>query len=195
MAGKPRTKTNRKEEIIEASASLFDRVGYHGASMQMVADAVELGKPTLYHYFRSKSEILYAIHQFLMSKLHESLAAREAEALPPDVLLTGICEDILTAIDQHPGYVRAFVEHYYELDEQHRKDIRKQRQRYLQKTVDIIDAGIKSGHYAKCDQRLAALAFLGMCNWAYQWYPREKNRKVKKTAETMSKLFLDGLVK
>src|ERR1700716_2738281 len=54
---------DRRDQIIQASAELFEKVGYHGASMQMVADAVKLGKPTLYYYFKSKTDILYAVHE------------------------------------------------------------------------------------------------------------------------------------
>jgi len=37
--------------------------------MQMLADEVGLGKPTLYHYFPSKNAILFAMHDAHMSAL------------------------------------------------------------------------------------------------------------------------------
>lgn len=192
---KSESHAKRINEIMQASALLFDKVGYHGASMQMVADAVKLGKPTLYHYFRSKSEILFAIHQQLISQLFASHAAREAKKLPPDQLLEGICTDILSFIHDHPGYVRAFFEHYNELDDEHKSQVRNHRRRYFQMTSDIISDGIKSGLFAKCDPRMATLAFLGVCNWTYQWFPHEKNKDVNKTAKSLCRLFFNGLYK
>ena len=59
----------KRNEILGHCATLFDRVGYHKASMQMLADEVGLGKPTLYHYFSSKSAILFAMHDAHMSAL------------------------------------------------------------------------------------------------------------------------------
>src|SRR5262245_11407179 len=108
MPAKTESHENRKSEIMDACAVLFDKVGYHGATMIMVAEAVGLGKPTLYHYFRSKSEILFAIHQDLISNLLASHAARKAQKLTPDALLTGMAMDIITFISERPGYVRAF---------------------------------------------------------------------------------------
>lgn len=195
MATKSRKRTDRKSEIIQASAALFEKVGYHGASMQMVADAVNLGKPTLYHYFRSKTEILFAIHQNAIVNLLDSYAARAKDDVPPNVRLEGMCYDILTFISEHPGYTRAFFEHFDELEDEQKKEARAQRRRYLQLTIDVIRSGIKSGLFVKCDPRVAALAFLGMCNWTYKWFPTEEKLNVKKTAETLSGLFLKGLYK
>lgn len=196
MAGKrSQSHQNRKAEIIRESAVLFDKVGYHGASMQMVADAVKLGKPTLYHYFRSKTEILYAIHDQLISDLRKSHAERVAQNLPLDARLEGICADILRQIEQHPGYVRAFFEHYDELDIEQKKEMRRQRGEYLDMVCETLSAGMKSGIFARSDPRLTALGFLGMCNWAYKWFPRSKNPTVEKTAQALCKVFLDGLRK
>lgn len=183
----------RKYEIIRASAELFERVGYHGASMQMLADSVNLGKPTLYHYFRSKTEILHAIHEDLMSDLFACHAARVAEGSTFEQLLLGICTDILRQIDEHPGYTRAFFEHYDELDDADKKEMRGQRQRYLEMVCNILEAGVESGVFTRCEPRLAALGFLGMCNWAYKWYPQESNRTVERTAQDLCQVFLEGL--
>jgi len=185
----------RKYEIIRASAELFERVGYHGASMQMLTDSVNLGKPTLYHYFRSKTEILHAIHEDLMSDLFACHAARVAEGSTFEQLLLGICTDILRQIDEHPGYTRAFFEHYDELDDADKKEMRGQRQRYLEIVCNILEAGVESGVFTRCEPRLAALGFLGMCNWAYKWYPQESSRTVERTAQDLCEVFLEGLKK
>ena len=69
-------------EIIQACADLFDKVGYHHATMQMLADEVGVGKPTLYHYFRSKTAILYEMHQLHMDALLGGLKAHTEAKLP-----------------------------------------------------------------------------------------------------------------
>ena len=194
MSGaRTRAYESRSSEIVQASAVLFEKVGYHGASMQMVAAAVGLGKPTLYHYFASKAAILYAIHEQLISELHSRHIARVERGVPPEAQLLGIHADILGQIAKHPGYVRAFFEHHDELDEVHKKELRRQRREYLEMVRDVIATGTKQGAFVKCDPRLTALGFLGMCNWAYKWFPYERNRSVEKTAESLCKVFLDGL--
>lgn len=193
MSTPPKRRGNRKEDIIQASADLFEKVGYHRASMQMLADEVGLGKPTLYHYFRSKTEILYAIHQEIISKVLTQHLKRAEKGLPPDQLLEGMAKDMLTFIKEHPGYVRAFFEHFDELDDVHKVEIRAQRNQYMAITTDVIKAGIASGVFKDCDPRIAALGFFGMMNWTYKWLPQETKSSVASIAKKLSSLFLDGL--
>jgi AcrR family transcriptional regulator len=185
---------DRRDQIIQASAELFEKVGYHGASMQMVADAVKLGKPTLYYYFKSKTDALYAIHESLIVDLRQRHDARVAQKQSLDAQLLGICTDIFRQIDEHPGYTRAFFEHHDELNDSQKREMRSQRREYLELVSGIIAAGVKSGRFAPCEPRLTALGFLGMCNFAYKWYPRERQRTVEATAEALCKLFLQGLL-
>lgn len=186
-------RTNRKADIVKASADLFEKVGYHRASMQMVAEEVGLGKPTLYHYFKSKNEILYAIHQETISKVRELHEKRVSKNLPPDELLHGMAKDMLTFIKEHPGYVRAFFEHFDELDDAHKKDIRAQRVDYFDAAIKVLEDGIKAGIFKKSNPRITAYAFFGMMNWTYKWVHTEGRTSVSTLAKTLCNLFLDGL--
>src|SRR5690348_11357574 len=99
---KPRARTEAHDEkramIIEGCASLFDKVGYHNTSMQMLADEVGLGKPTLYHYFPSKNAILYAIHDSHITGLLTRLEGRKGEDRAD--VLRWACVDILKEIEE-----------------------------------------------------------------------------------------------
>jgi AcrR family transcriptional regulator len=193
MAKEVAKRTNRREDIIKASANLFERVGYHKASMQMLADEVGLGKPTLYHYFKSKNEILHAIHQGTITQVLELHKARVAKNLPPEALLRGVAEDMLGFIKKHPGYTRAFFDHIEELEPEHKKEIRAQRQEYMDAVVDAIRQGTETGLFKECDPRLAALGFFGMINWTYKWIHTRKSISVKKICDTFCGLYLEGL--
>lgn len=187
---------DKRQLIIERCADLFDGGSYHRATMQMLADQVGLGKPTLYHYFRSKTDILYAIHQQHIVALIEGLDSEQRRGASHDQLLVHACRDILEEIAKHPGYVRAFFEHYGELDDPKRAEIRKRRQEYFAKICGIIKSGITAGVFRKCDVELTAYGFLGMCSWAYQWYPPMAGKIApQKLAETFCDIFLQGLHK
>lgn len=187
----------KRIEIIERCAALFDRVGYHGTSMQMLADEMGLGKPTLYHYFPSKTSILYEMHQLhIGSMIHVLEADLDARDLDAALLLEESCAISLRQISEHPGYVRAFMDHYSELEGKQRTEIRKKRDEYLERIKRIIGAGIASGQFKKVDPELATLAFLGMCNWAYKWYPRmADDHPPEKMAQMLCQIFLGGLSK
>ena len=187
---------DKRQQIIDRCANLFDSGGYHRATMQLLADEVGLGKPTLYHYFSSKTEILYAIHQQHIAWLIEGLDSEQRRNASPRDQLIHAAVDILEEIARHPGYVRAFFEHYGELEGAKRTEIRGRRQEYFEKVCAIIKSGVASGAFRKCDVELTAYGFLGMCSWAYQWYPPQAVKlPAQKLAETLCGTFLEGLQK
>ncbi len=55
---KERERLARRQLILDAAIQVFAEKGFHQATMDDVADRAELGKGTLYYYFRSKDEIL-----------------------------------------------------------------------------------------------------------------------------------------
>ena len=185
----------KRIEIIEHCATLFDRVGYHGTSMQMLADEVGLGKPTLYHYFASKTDILYEMHQMHIDALISGLEADDAAANgDPAELLEKACAYTLREIAEHPGYVRAFMDHYTELEGKQRTEMRKRRSEYFSRITKIISNGITTGKFRQVDPELGTLAFVGMCNWAYKWYPRRAaEHPPEKMAKSLCNIFLGGL--
>lgn len=186
----------KRLEIIEHCASLFDRVGFHGASMQMLADEVGLGKPTLYHYFASKNDILYEMHQLHIDALIHGLDAdRAMPGMKASDLLVKACEQSLREIAQHPGYVRAFMDHHTELEGTQRAEMRQRRNEYFGRITAIISDGIAAGEFRELDVELTTLAFVGMCNWAYKWYPKRAEKTPPETmAKSLCAIFLGGLL-
>ena len=183
----------KRNEILRHCAILFDKVGYHKASMQMLADEVGLGKPTLYHYFPSKHAILYAIHDAHMTALLDGLADEELSDDPLG-MLRAACINILRQIAEHPGYVRAFMDHYEDLEGTMRNQIRAQRKAYFEQVRGIVLAGIQNGKFRDCDPDLTTYGFLGMCNWAYKWYPPlAKKQSPEDVADALCRPFFEGL--
>ena len=77
-----RQKQDRERRILAAARRLFDRKGYDGTSMENVAARAGLAVGTLYNYFPSKEELLFAI-----SRADTEPLLRIGEAIladPPD---------------------------------------------------------------------------------------------------------------
>jgi len=106
---KQRERQARLNAILTAGRIIFSRYGYHSASMDLIAEEAELGKATLYYYFKSKDELLMAI---LESGIHEFFDHLE-QVLPqlPSPLeqiqqITRVSVDFFRT---HPDYFKLYI--------------------------------------------------------------------------------------
>src|SRR5215208_7635101 len=66
-AGRPRLHVQRRpgstarDEILDAAGELFTTLGYTGTSTRTIAEAVGIRQASLYHYFKTKDDILCAL--------------------------------------------------------------------------------------------------------------------------------------
>ncbi len=183
----------RRRQIVKTAAELFDRNGYHNATMDDIASAIGLRKPSLYHYFKSKEEILFWIHQEFIDLIIERQIERQERGMEPPELIKEVMTDILELMETHRGYVRVFFEHHRELPARYQKTIRTKRDFYQEQVEKILQGGIAGGYFRQVDARLATLALFGMCNWAYQWYRKGGINTSKEIGDFFAELFLNGI--
>jgi AcrR family transcriptional regulator len=183
----------RRSEITTTAARLFNEFGVDRVSMDDVAKAVGLAKPTLYHYFPSKEQILYTIHKDLFEVILSALEERLATGAPPDEQLLGVFLDMFESMDTHPGHTRVFFEHFRKLGAEYRAAVRKEQRRYERLVQGIVEDGIAQGYFRAVDPRLASLALFGMANWSHQWYSPKGRHRPRQLAEQFYDFFVQGI--
>jgi TetR/AcrR family transcriptional regulator, cholesterol catabolism regulator len=183
----------RRAKIISLASKLFDEYGYAGVSMEQIAAAAGIAKPTLYHYFRGKDEILRGIHESFIDILLARQDERQRLGLSPMDLLLGAMTDIYGLMETHRGHVRVFFEHHRELPASVRDEIRVKRDRYQNHIHSAIAAGVRAGVFRDVDTEAATLAVFGICNWAYQWWRPGGTADPALTAQKMWDLVIRGL--
>ena len=193
MSSNVNRSNDRRRRVTAGAAALFERSGYHAASMTSLAEAVGIAKPTLYHYFSGKNQILFSIHEEFINFLLEKYEARRGEALSPTAELRALIADTFELMDTHRGHVQIFFENLRELSEQDQLTIRAKRDRYQQIMESTIARGVREGEFKQADPRLTSLAVFGMCNWAYQWYTPGGKLSSAEIADTFFELLVDGL--
>src|SRR5262245_66683505 len=81
------TLSERRIEILKSAAAAFRRRGYHGASVDEIASALEMTKGNLYYYFKNKEEILFACHDYSLDLLLELMTEIQADGSAADAQL------------------------------------------------------------------------------------------------------------
>ncbi|ODU07184.1 MAG: hypothetical protein ABS81_02470 [Pseudonocardia sp. SCN 72-86] len=183
----------RRNRIVTQSARLFDQVGYFQTSMADIARSSGVKKPTLYHYFRSKDQILFVILDEIIDVLLTQQSLPERQDLSgPDALLA-LITDIITLLDTHPSYVRAAFEHYRDLPPELGQVIQKKRDTYVEGIETLISKAADAGELSPEYPRVSALAVFGMATWAYSWYRSDGPLNAEQLARRLWTIFLRGV--
>ena len=70
----------RREQILDVALEVFGQAGYHGASMNDVADAAGVTKPVLYQHFDSKRQLFRALLEEVGNRMLSAIAKATADA-------------------------------------------------------------------------------------------------------------------
>lgn len=179
--------------IAKAAAKVFNKQGYLSTNVDQIAAAAGLKKPSLYHYFGSKSDILFAIHEQFIDVLIEKQKARRDDTLSIRDSLTEDMADALSLLDSHNGHHRVFYENFGELPVRERKTIVAKNRDYIEGIEAKIERGIANGELRDLPPRMIARAMFGACNWAYQWYRPRGPMTTREIAEMFSTIIFDGI--
>ena len=183
----------RREAIIDTSARLFARRGYHATGINALCEANDLGKGALYHYIGSKEELLAAIHDRVMDEVAAG-AERVAESGgSPPVQLGKLGDELVEVIHHYPDHVWVFMHEFPALTGERSAKFRERRRQYELQLEAVLGAGIKSGDFRDLDPWLTARAWLGMMNYTYLWLRPGGHLAARDVAKPFTEIFMRGI--
>jgi AcrR family transcriptional regulator len=185
--------TGRRDEIVREAALLFLESGYRGASMGALAERVGIAKPTLYHHFARKEDILYEIHKRFVFPLLAQQQEYADRRLPPDDQVRRAIRDMMESLRDDPGHVRSVIEHGRELSEERVAELRQVGRRHRDLIEDAIRTGVEQGMFRPVDAHIAAYAVLGVASWATYWFRPNGPMTAETVAEQLADIILNGL--
>ena len=183
----------RRQAIIDTSASVFARRGYHATGITELCAANDLGKGALYHYIGSKEQLLAAIHDRVMDEVMLGAERVAAAGGSPTRQLAMLGAELLDVIHRYPDHVWVFLHEFPALTAERADQFRKRRRKYEQRVEAVLQAGIDAGEFRDVDPRLTAFAWLGMHNYTYLWLKAKGPRSARDAARSFADLFTRGI--
>jgi AcrR family transcriptional regulator len=185
----------RRDTIVDTSARVIARRGYHATGIAELCEVNRLGKGAFYHYIASKEELLAAIHDRVMDEVMLG-ADRVADAGgSPSEQLAKLGDELLDVIFRYPDHVWVFLHEFPALTGERAERFRVRRREYERRVETVLQAGIKSGDFRKVDPRLTALAWLGMHNYTYLWLKVDGRLSAHDMAKPFADIFIRGIAK
>jgi AcrR family transcriptional regulator len=190
---KTAARLDRRVEILKSAAAAFRRRGYHGASVDEIASALEMTKGNLYYYFRNKEEILFACHDYSLDTLLALLADVQAAPLSPDEKLRRlILAFIHIILDELQG--TALTLDLQALSPLLLKRVIAKRDRFDRGMREIIQQGIDSGLFAPGDPKMIAFAIMGAVNWISKWFDPAGPMTSNQIGDAFAEYLVGGLL-
>ena len=189
MKGNSARLTKRMSGIVKIGAKLFSRKGFAETTMDDIASQARLSKGGIYHYFSSKTELLYYILDNFMDIVLKDLQ-EELDAM--DNGLEKVKRLVFRHVAIFPKYMAEAKTLFHEAKNLPPKSFKKviaKESEYIRITAEVL-----SDYFGPSVKRseITAMTFilLGMCNSIYSWY----NPKSRVSPEHLSQMVFDILI-
>ena len=187
-----RDRAAKKDAVLRVAMRLFNEKGFRATSLDDVATVLNVTKPTIYHYFANKDEVLFACVQLSLDRLREAVASAMENP--------GTGRDRLEAL--LIGYAVMMTQDYgvcvFRTSERELSPESAKRFRQLKRGIDtmmrqVIQEGVADGSLEVKDVRLCAFAFAGALNGLTQWFNPDGPDDVDTVARAMVAQLMVGV--
>ncbi len=189
--------------ILTHAAHEIARSGFHGMSMRDLARATGMGLSTFYTHFRSKEDILFALHLEAFDALVAGAVHAVSPARDPVDQLHAFVLSHVRYFEEHQDLMRVLVREAGSVPSERRDVVRARKDRYFAIGHDLLRAVMWIGHAgdaAHARRRVdeaeldrATYALFGMMNWMHAWYDPQRHGEAEDVARTIHRIAVMGL--
>jgi AcrR family transcriptional regulator len=182
------------EEILDKAATIFADRGFTGTGIRDIADAMQMSRPAVYHYFDTKEALLHELVSGVTGDILEFITALRADdSIAHDRKLELLVAGLVERVAAKPAHMRLLAASERTLPDPIGANHANAQREALAHMQAIIADGIGAGAFRPVDERLAALAIFGMCNWVAWWYRGDVGPEVHVVAAELAGVVLQGL--
>jgi AcrR family transcriptional regulator len=184
-----------RDAIIDAAVQLFKQNGYEATSLNYIMDAIGMTKGAFYYHFESKDDLLLTIHSTFIEQELDAVTRIDREQEDPRDALRHVIIMIIESVEQYGSYMTVFFEQRRRLSHHHFREVKRKRDAFQDKIVEIVERGIASGLFKDAQSsHVLAFGIIGMCTWAYQWYRPNGEMSAREIGNLYADLVLQGLL-
>jgi len=178
--------------ILTQAAALFSAQGYMRSSIADLADACQLSRGALYHYFDSKEAILFAI---LDAHIREMIARVEAAVSEGGSTLAQFRNIIRTIVEvnaKSPHEQRVLIHDLSFLNEDEQQIIKSLQRQLVDTVTDLLVRLDAEGKIVRRTRKIYTMILFGIINYTYTWYDPKGGISPREFADIAIDLFMNG---
>ncbi|MEI7763533.1 MAG: TetR/AcrR family transcriptional regulator [Comamonadaceae bacterium] len=184
----------KRNAVLSAAAQLFNERGFHATSLDDIAARLNVSKPTLYYYVKSKDQILIECVRKGLQMMQDGIEeTRSAGGTAVDQLIACM-QTYIRIVTQDFGMCVIRVS-----DDEFAAESRKELRR-LKSGIDLefrrlVAQGVAEGTLEPCDPKMAAFVIAGALSWIGRWYQSGGEYSPEQIAEQCIAKLLDGVLR
>ena len=186
---------DRREEIYEKAMELFIAEGYDRTPLSQIAKALGIAKAGLYHYFNSKEDLLFFIHERNLKRDLIPIMESAGKIKDPEERISFLIKEYTKASMTRDASARVLIHEVGKLKPEHRKIINQSWRRFLDLFRDTLSELEVQGKSKKINKTFAAFALIGMCRWTFNWFDIERRDSANEVFDTYNEIFFRGILK
>lgn len=181
------------EFILRTAARIFAEKSYHSTSMRDISRATNVSLAGLYHYCKSKEELLFLIQDNCFGRVLERLEQQLREVDDPVVKLRIFIENHLSFFAANMAEMKVLSHEADSLRGELHAHVSTRKDNYTKLARRILEEvqGVTNNKHA-VDLTVGTYALFGMMNWIYNWYDPQGKLAVNELAQHLTQLFLSG---
>jgi AcrR family transcriptional regulator len=188
----PEQQAARREEIVGVALRLIAENGFQKTSMRKIAVLLNMGKSSLYDFFKTKDEIVvYAVEKEIEQTI-QKVRKIIADESSPEQCLRKIMLNHLGVPKQYRTVLMWLNTESDYLEEEYRKRLKAVRYAYQDIIKSVIENGITAGIFRKTDADLMTRLLINSVI-AIVYTSRPSASPEKMLEETMN-IFLHGIL-
>lgn len=156
--------------VQQAAVQAFSEQGFAATGIRDIAQYAGVTSGALYHYTRSKEDILVEIMRRSLDELVLLARAAVAEETGPPSMLARLVSVHVATQAASPRTARVIDREYRSLSPDNGRTILQLRDSYESYWREVLQDGRRDGTFQVTDTGLARLALLEMCNGVTNWY-------------------------
>jgi len=178
------------------SCKLMAKQGFHGTSMRDLAQETGRSLSGLYHYFRSKEDLLFLINLYGFTTLHETWRRLADPIDRPHERLYAFIFLHVTYFVEHLNEMRVMIWGTQSLNLEKVRQIQKLKDRYADAAEQIVREINSADNDGVVDEKQVSrqtYLLFGMMNWMYTWYSPGTHGIASELINDIYRTFLRGI--
>ncbi|RAQ94128.1 TetR/AcrR family transcriptional regulator [Thermogemmatispora tikiterensis] len=177
-------------EIVKTAAAVFRERGYEAGTLEDISQQLGMTRPALYHYVRSKQDILFLTINYLLDIALAELNELERQQDTRERLRSLIIH-LITLIGRERSFFTVFFRDKAGLEEPYLSLIREKERAYVAAFRRAVREAMTAGMLPNIPEGIATQAILGCCNWTYQWLDPAGPVPLEQAAELIASFLVD----